>query len=211
MKQDKQLEAVAPGYKLLLPANNESRKMTVIAYDDSKLKHKRELHQHLPEDIPKRICCGVFTIKGKDQMETQPFLAISLHGHHKIKEADQLQYFERFRAFVDHVIGLNLPVIIGGDFNASVCWWHEVYQYSYMHYKPTARRMNVIDFITMKGPEGTPYSVTDVEAMLAGDEFDHDPIYAKLNYEGSVSAAEEGSSDEEVEELISGLKELSAS
>lgn len=211
MKQDTQLEAVAPGYQLLLPAKIKSGKMMVIAYDDSKLKHKRELHKHLPEDIPERICCGVFTIKGKDQMETQPFIAISLHGPHKINEADQLQYFERFRAFVDQVIGLGLHVIIGGDFNASVCWWHEVYQYSYMHYKPTLRRMNVIDFITMKGPADTPYSVTDVEAMLASNEFDHDPIHAKLKYEGPVYVAEEGPNDEEVEEVISGLKELSAS
>lgn len=203
---------VAPGYSHLLPADEEVNKSVVlnyIAYKDSKLCHI-PFDCDLPTPINSgkwkgRICMGAFKIVGKGK--ASHFVAICLHAPKKEKHSDKGESFETLRAFVDDV-AQTMPVVIGGDFNAAVCWWEMAYGYSAMHYVPCGTRPDLIDFITMKCPAKN-YSVTGIKATEVDAMFDHQPVQATLRY--FVPIADEkavGSHDENVQDLTSRMEKL---
>ena len=205
-KRENEFKVVAPGYLHLPPADEHVKGSVVlnyIAYNGRKLKHTASYF--LPGSMFGRTCVGAFEIIGK---ETACFVAICLHAPYKDKDA-QRQYFEALREFVDYVVKTyGVPVVIGGDFNASVCWWQKVFEYSDMHYRP-CQKVSLIDFITMKCPKQLQlaYSVTDVQAVEANQMFDHDPVLAMLKYKDHQGV---GSDDRDIEEITSGIKNLSA-
>ena len=206
-KRESDFIVVAPGYSHLPPADEKvpgSVVLNYIAYKKSKLIPINKDFP-LPDSMKGRTCIGAFMINSEGKQGPR-FVAICLHAPYKDKNAQRL-YFEALREFVDSVLKTyGVPVVIGGDFNASVCWWQKVFGYSDMHYQP-CRKVSLIDFITMKCPKPSAYSVTDVQAVEADPMFDHDPVLAVLKYEDHQG---ESSDDRDIEEITSGIKNLSA-
>ena len=64
----------------------------------------------------------VIAIFGKNGCNHPAFMAMSLHAPSKDWTARK-QLLEGVRGFANDVVAAGLPVLIGGDFNASINWW----------------------------------------------------------------------------------------
>ena len=136
----------------------------------------------------------VIAIFGKKGNNCPAFMAMSLHAPSKDWEARK-QLLEGVRGFANAVVAAGLPVLIGGDFNASINWWQlDKYQgthgYQGLLYWP-GRRYELIDFVTAKAPNAH-CTLEDVQAakipIQGVPDYDlmqamnHDPLTATFTY-----------------------------
>ena len=93
-----------------------------------------------------RLCIVNFRMKG---CNNAVFVAMSLHAPSK-SPIERMKCLVGVRDFANVVVAAGLPVLIGGDFNASINWW-QLDGYQGLLYWPR-RRYELIDFIALKAP-----------------------------------------------------------
>ena len=215
LQESKQTDEIPPNYEYLF------QDQASLLFDKTKLKFdmvdksqfedikQKESKGDVTKELDEARFC-VATVKSL-QDENANLMCVSWHGpFHKTKEEKQ-KALEDMLSFVDAMcMKLNLPCVIGGDFNLSCEKVISYLKQSKFESKflcsqcvTLPRRKNVIDFfVTSKSLE-----VTDVTAVAwntigenLDDYFDHDPIVGSLLENFIESVEDENSKDSDEDE-----------